>query len=418
LNRRLKLLTDKLTYRSLWLFAKRLMLRALLFIATGGLTFARCIIGRKYVLLVGCHDREFSNNALAVCLIGKTMKKWAIFAVCNKDCGDRLKAMGIRYLVKGSLRCRAYARIADFVASTGYVRGDIGNLRELNKRSIRVLLWHGMPLKGVGLQCPPVPDDVSGYDYTIATSSFTAAIMSKAFGLCRRRVIVSGEPKADVVRWWRRGTEQASFWRAKLLSGRSRLVVYAPTWREVPSVSCPDVNEPDHDWMSEVLTALTENMALKEYCVKSDTRLMLKLHPYHRDLKCSVAEPFGLLSGAEIPAEGIIGIADAIITDYSSIVFDVLAAEIPFILFVPDIARYKRVRPFPYFEFEAMFSPWCCEDTERLVSMLERLSMCPNDERGDLERLSEVLVETRNGDATAALLNYLQAGGLTRVSEQ
>src|SRR5438445_518226 len=89
----LKLLSVKTTCVRLRSLLAQVVVRVLLFTAKARVIVVRCMTGPKYVLLVGCHDREFSNNALALCLMGQAMKNWIIFAICNKDCGKRLKAM-------------------------------------------------------------------------------------------------------------------------------------------------------------------------------------------------------------------------------------------------------------------------------------------------------------------------------------
>lgn len=69
---------------------------------------------------------------------------------------------------------------------------------------------------------------------------------------------------------------------------------------------------------------------------------LIKLHPHleGKDMK----------SNCDIPSERLLAVADLMITDYSSILFDYLAYQKPFVLFAPDLEEYERTRGFylPY----------------------------------------------------------------------
>lgn len=69
---------------------------------------------------------------------------------------------------------------------------------------------------------------------------------------------------------------------------------------------------------------------------------IIKLHPH--------LEGRGMESNCDIPSEQLLAVADLMITDYSSVLFDYLAYRKPFVLFAPDLKEYESARGFylPY----------------------------------------------------------------------
>lgn len=97
-------------------------------------------------------------------------------------------------------------------------------------------------------------------------------------------------------------------------------------------------------------------------CKEMGYYLIKKLHPHMEN-----AEDIG------IPAERLFAVADLMITDYSSIVFDYLAYDKPFVFFAPDLEKFKAERGF-YVDYES-FPTTVAKDTATLrTAMLNELN--------------------------------------------
>ena len=72
---------------------------------------------------------------------------------------------------------------------------------------------------------------------------------------------------------------------------------------------------------------------------------VIKLHPH--------LEEKGMKSNCDLPSEKIFAVADLLITDYSSILFDYMAYKKPFLFFAPDFDSFDHARGFyvPYDSF-------------------------------------------------------------------
>ena len=72
---------------------------------------------------------------------------------------------------------------------------------------------------------------------------------------------------------------------------------------------------------------------------------VIKLHPH--------LEEKGMKSNCDLPSEKIFAVADLLITDYSSILFDYMAYKKPFLFFAPDFDSFDHARGFyvPYYSF-------------------------------------------------------------------
>lgn len=370
------------------------------------------VLCKKRILLVGCHARTFSNNALGLCIGGGRKSNWLIFAVCESTQVRRLSSMGVQSLVIGSRKYAAYLRLADYVACTGYIRGDIPG--ELNRGAIRLLLWHGMPLKGVGLQCVPEPDDVSGHDYCIATSDLTAGAMSQAFALPRERIIICGEPKGDLVGIDEVAAVTRTALRSELLQGYSRIIVYAPTWREAPNSMLDGGHERCDERMIATINSLVRNVQFQDYLIKRNARFLIKLHPFHTTIKGHSSGPFHYLTDSQHPTERVLGVADVVVTDYSSVLIDAIITT-TLLLYVPDFKEYKAIRPCPYYDLEQMFGEFWCKTPLDLMLALDRVWSQPEHSRSSVRRLAKKFHKYETGSATVRLLAYLESEKLSRI---
>jgi CDP-glycerol glycerophosphotransferase (TagB/SpsB family) len=263
---------------------------------------------------------------------------------------------GIRSLPKHSVRgFWATARARVLVVTHGF--GDVN--RYAATGGVVVQLWHGIPLKRIGLDSPetlrsPLPfarRPVSALLAALyrrtqarisvlpASSHLVRGRLESAFGLPDARVPVTGEPRTDVLC---AGTpqERTSAARAGLegavgaLQGR-RAVLYAPTWRDGgadPAV--PDAGE----WAS-ILAVLERH----------DAVLLIRSHPLGEgEYRPPRATDRVRALGSDIVADvtPLLPGIHALITDYSSLAFDAALAGLPTLFLAPDVREYADRRGF------------------------------------------------------------------------
>jgi CDP-glycerol glycerophosphotransferase len=133
----------------------------------------------------------------------------------------------------------------------------------------------------------------------------------------------------------------------------ARLVLYAPTWR--------DDREELVDYLD--LETFAEDL-------DRDTVLLVRGHsrtlPFGRDLEgAQLIDVTGYPNVADL-----LLVADVLVTDYSSVMFDWASTERPIVFFTPDLAHYSHdLRGF-YFDLLADAPGPVVESREALVDVL------------------------------------------------
>jgi len=264
---------------------------------------------------------------------------------------------GIPNAPKASLRgFWLTARAAVVVVTHGF--GDVN--RYAVSGAFLVQLWHGIPLKRIGLDSPEtlrsaiLPSSLlvraalgamyrganRRIDVLPAASQLVRGRLESAFSLPEHRVPVTGEPRVDVLS---AGTERERRTAAAALLQRvlgelphgGRTVLYAPTWRDgEPDPAVPDAAE----WR-----------ALVDVLERRNAVLAVRSHPlgageYRPPFETDRVRPLG--SGILADVTPALPAFDVLVTDYSSLVFDSALVPLPVVYLAPDVEEYGQRRGF------------------------------------------------------------------------
>jgi len=272
-----------------------------------------------------------------------------------------------------------------------------------------VQLWHGIPLKLINLDSPAtlrtrlLPDSAlvrrglrvmyrtaaKSIDLLPAASEVSAIRLRSAFALPAGRVVVTGDPRDDVLL---QGTAESrrNAARERIAAALGippigqRVLLYAPTWRDgdvdpgVPSAE---------EWRS--IAAMLET---------SDSLLLVRPHPHGVG---DYAEGFALsdrirLLGAAVCVDvtPVLPAVDLLITDYSSIALDFALTGRPILFLAADVTAYAASRglyvPYDTFSGGTETASW-----SGLLALIARLDS-DGQTRSALERHSEALALTHH----------------------
>ena len=198
--------------------------------------------------------------------------------------------------------------------------------------------WHGTPLKRLALHRPgfdprralAVIRESRRWNVLIAQNPYAARILSKAYAFLSRPIWVEGYPRNDVLL-----TGDSSATRAALgIGDHERVILYAPTWRD-DRAEIVDFVDPAE------LAAQTDAVVL----VRGHSRTLL---PGRDAAGARVIDVTAFPDTAQL-----LLVADALVTDYSSVMFDFSVTGKPMFFLVPDMEHYRgELRGF-YFDLVA-----------------------------------------------------------------
>ena len=221
-----------------------------------------------------------------------------------------------------------------------------------------VQLWHGIPLKKIGLDShtsTSIGDGVLGrlfgrllrgirvyaqnriYRMVVASNERVAQRYASAFGLPPTRIAVTGEPKADIILAGNMLPDCVS-WRDRMhahygIAPHEKIILYAPTWREEQGLSLFPEGE--------------ELKALNQLLREAGAWLLVRAHKFDGQ-EFGGEEPDArvrpMLNKDFPDVNYILPNVDILISDYSGIIMDFSLLSHPVIFLVPDLENYTRTR--------------------------------------------------------------------------
>ncbi|WP_127474405.1 CDP-glycerol glycerophosphotransferase family protein [Microbacterium sulfonylureivorans] len=391
--------------------------------------------GRMLTLLVprsrdewvfGC-GAGIGDGALALWAVAAADGRDALWLVGSDREARDAAARGIPTARRSSLRgLWRTARARVVVVTHGF--GDVN--RYAVSGAFVVQLWHGIPLKRIGLDSPETlrPPAAAarlgvarlaraalgamfrGAARRIrilpAASHLVRGRLESAFALPDERVPVTGEPRVDVLSRGtaddRRRTSRAELDRlCGAVDPATRLVLYAPTWRDgAPDPAVPSVAE----WA-----------ALLDVLERGDAVLLVRSHPlgageYRPPVPSDRVRPLG--SDLVVDVTPLLPGMDVLVTDYSSLAYDASLVPLPVVFLAPDVAEYGRRRGF-YGRYEDVAGDDWSVDWTGAAAQLEAV-LTDADERGRrLERaraLSAQVHAFRDGGNAERVYRAILAG--------
>lgn len=298
---------------------------------------------------------------------------------------------GVPYVL---LNSPAYLRA---MATAKYFVNNVNFPHTMGKRpgSVHVQTQHGTPVKtmGVDLRDHPIAADgmdfdrlleaVARWDYLVSPNPHTSEHFSRAFP-GRYELLETGYPRNDRLAVATPADSVEARRRLGLAEGQ-RTVLFAPTHREGQGGYVPlvDVRE------------LAERLG-------PGFTLLVRTHYFHSGGTGHLPAGEGgatIVDVSDHPTvEDLYLAADALVTDYSSMMFDYAVLDRPVVIFAPDWDEYCRIRG-AYFDLLASPPGAVTTDTARLAEALLagdpapaaraafRERFCPWDDGGAAERV-------------------------------
>ncbi|MFT3861801.1 CDP-glycerol glycerophosphotransferase family protein [Micropruina sp.] len=307
-----------------------------------------------------------------------------IWLAGTEDQARRARALGIEWAPKE--RRAGF----DVTASAGVVAVTHG-FGDVNRYAVSgatiAQLWHGSPLKKLHADSPaalslgplssvPAARALMRQAYRrgtrrisllpVAAETFVP-FMCSAFDLAPEQVRVLGEPRTDVLfrgsaSGRRAAARQLLEQAVPGLAGR-RAVLYAPTWRDgEPDPSVPT----DRQWRR-----------IDSWCARNDSMLLIRPHPLGVGSYPHASRHVRLTPPAVLPESmPLLWGVDALVTDYSSMVFDFAVTGGPIVFLAPDLEHYSDTRGL-YLDYPQLTGARWEQNWDGVLDRLEQLDHDP-----------------------------------------
>ncbi len=227
----------------------------------------------------------------------------------------------------------------------------------------------------------------SNYSRLYVSSSEVIPYYAEAFGMDEKRIFPLGLPRTDYFFRSHRDSLVDRFYSQYPDLKEKKLILYAPTYRgrshDQGTFKCPI----DFNMLEEKLG--------NEYAV------LIHLHPYMKVPDMSDHRfVYHFLNDYDI--QELMCLADVLVTDYSSVIFDFSLLEKPMAFFAHDLDEYKRERDF-YLDYKNMVPGPIFDQTEALAEWIKR-----NEYSMDtIKRFQERFFEYRDGRASERIVHHI-----------
>ncbi|MDR3362457.1 MAG: CDP-glycerol glycerophosphotransferase family protein, partial [Desulfovibrio sp.] len=274
-------------------------------------------------------------------------------------------------------------------------------------------LWHGIPLKKIGL--PEIESGVnmpldkadflrfaySCSDVVLSTSPWvTETLFSKVFKA--REFVELGYPRNDALL---RPLEKFDLLNADVdcytalrqhKRNGGKVIVYMPTWRDTAL-----------NFLDEQGNFVLDGQQLGEFCSRHNALFVLKLHPYIEDAQMGDV-PGVVRYGSRQDIYPVLPLADVLVTDYSSIYFDYLLLDRPIVFFAYDLRRYLAKDREMFFPFEEMTPGPVAVTQAGMLEEARRILEDGRDAHGQARReLRERLFTHADAGASERICRYI-----------
>ncbi len=227
--------------------------------------------------------------------------------------------------------------------------------------------WHGTPLKRLGRDIEgtgpskaylaTMDREAAAWNFLVSPSPYCSQIFPSAFSFSGN-IIETGYPRNDRLTNQPEGVRERVRRELGVTDPTEWLVLYAPTWRDYKLSATGN-------WQAV-------NYLGKNTPMPAGMRMMFRGHHLtHGAHNSSVAGNAIDVTNYPDVAELYLA-ADALVTDYSSVMFDFTVTGKPVFFLVPDLERYEAERGF-YFDFRAEAPGPICSNVDDLLAELKNI---------------------------------------------
>ena len=243
----------------------------------------------------------------------------------------------------------------------------ISNKLKKPKGAIWIQLWHGTPLKKLLFDTDekiPVKkalgykrkifENISKWDYFLTNCKSANKFFESSFLISSDKILPFGYPRVQFLIDNKNNEKLKSEIKKKAgFTDDRKIVIYLPTWRDYNRGK--KAHNHDFSYMIE-----PEELRLQ---LGNEYMLVSKDHEYLNKGDGNT------ITNTKLETQELLLIADYLITDYSSVMFDAFEIDLPVIILANDYYKYKKFRGV----YDSMWThllPFTCSDEKEVADMI------------------------------------------------
>jgi CDP-glycerol glycerophosphotransferase len=277
---------------------------------------------------------------------------------------------------------------------------------------IVVQTWHGTPLKRIGFDIEglrfadtkyheKLALEVAHWTHLVSPNRFSTPILRRAFRFAGE-ILEIGYPRNDVL--FAEGAERRRITaavRARLgLPPDRKVILYAPTWRD-----------DDFHATGGYRMSIMVDLDAAEAALGHDHVLLIRRHPNVVDEIRGAGNGFVWDVSTYPDIADLLAIADVLVTDYSSVMFDFANTGRPMLFYTYDLLHYRdRLRGF-YFDFEAEAPGPLLNTSDEVIAALRDVDAVADQYATRYKAFAARACDLDDGHASARLADRMLAAG-------
>lgn len=287
------------------------------------------------------------------------------------------------------------------IASSKYLMFGNREIRWVDlKKQIVISLTHGLPFKkSRGL----LPADHT-FNYLLSSSEEISPYMAEEFITNPNKCIITGLPRNDIMF---QKNENA----IKLTKKYKKFIIWLPTYKKHKSANI--INSKKYE--NRVIPLFNEKSIIKlnKYLQQENVLLILKFHPA-QDLthfkKVSLSNILLWknedLEENNLNLYSLLGVSDALITDYSSVGADYLLMDKPLAYVVDDQKEYQESRGFVFDNIDDMSPGNKIKNEEDFLNFIEDVINNKDKYKKEREKVKKFYHKYQDGSSCKILVKY------------
>lgn len=309
----------------------------------------------------------------------------------------RVKSQGIKYFYE--LATAKYV-VTNSSLPSGYRKKE---------NQVCIQTWRGTPLKYVGFdQIPTInneeqrkkvqadlENDVNNWDYLVTSNPYSSNLLKNAFDF-KGEIVEVGSATTDEL------SNLSNYHLHKLrekyqINDKNKVLLYVPTSRI----------DQETDAMIHQIKLNLDLVAKR--C--SEWKILVKKHPFVDEITdCAITNERIIFVDETDDLNHLMVLSDALLTDYSSIMFDYATLKKPMIFNGFDVAKFEKSKQGFYQPFQPMIPGKNITKAEELVKILKNLKNYQKQHEQLEQMFTENYCKNNDGKVTRRIIKKILGG--------